>query len=552
MNRKYFDRDPSKLTKTPFGIFTDQAGYLKDAPKIAVIPFECSEFTVTDTNDNVRYSGKTAFIGYDENSGDTVYTADLTDLREEGSYRIKAGGKCSALFRIGNDVYDKVLYDTAKAFYFLRCGCGLESCYAGEYVHAPCHCSDAILWEDSSIRLDVKGGWHDAGDYGRYVTAGACAAAHLLYAYKLFPQVFGRLALGIPQENMPDMLSEIKYELEWLLKMQREDGAVYHKVTTMLHAPFVMPEDDREQLIVFPVSSMATADLAAVTALAAQIYEPFDADFVQRLRKAALLSGEWLDSHQEFIGFKNPDGCNTGGYYEWNDYSNRYWAYSELYSLTGDKKYSEKMKEIAENSFPLTEFGYGEIGGLGSLAYLLTKQAKDTAFEERLKKAFSDRAEGLKELSRKCGYGVAMAPDDFHWGSNMTVMKNGMIFAVNDIINGDCGSRAFAAKQLDYLLGTDPLGISYITGTGEFRANYPHLRPAFADGIEECIPGMVVGGPSGRPADPYAEEAIKKGTPPMKCYADDAASYSLNEITIYWNSPTVFVLAYLTDENGSR
>ena len=67
----------------------------------------------------------------------------------------------------------------------------------------------------------------------------------------------------------------------------------------------------------------------------------------------------------------------------------------------------------------------------------------------------------------------------------------------------------------------------------------------FADGIEKCIPGMVAGGPNGRPADPYAVEVIKPGTPPMKCYADDAASYSLNEITIYWNSPAVFVRGYL-------
>ena len=89
------------------------------------------------------------------------------------------------------------------------------------------------------------------------------------------------------------------------------------------------------------------------------------------------------------------------------------------------------------------------------------------------------------------------------------------------------------------------MGISYITGTGEFRVNEPHLRPAFADGIEECMPGMVSGGPNGRPADPFAWQVIKDGTPPMKCYADDTASYSLNEITIYWNSPTVFLLGYI-------
>ena len=105
-----------------------------------------------------------------------------------------------------------------------------------------------------------------------------------------------------------------------------------------------------------------------------------------------------------------------------------------------------------------------------------------------LKKAFKDRAEELKEIADKCGYGVAMRPMDYHWGSNMTVMKNGMIFAVNDYINGDGSGREYAKRQLDYLLGVNALGISYVTGNGEFKCNYPHFRPAFADGIEEVYP----------------------------------------------------------------
>ena len=99
-------------------------------------------------------------------------------------------------------------------------------------------------------------------------------------------------------------------------------------------------------------------------------------------------------------------------------------------------------------------------------------------------------------------------------------------------------------RHLHYLLGANALGISYVTGVGEFRCNYPHLRPAFADRIEECIPGMVAGGPNRHLSDPFAKQIIPEGTAPMKCYADDTASYSLNEITIYWNSPAVFVLAY--------
>lgn len=545
MDKKYFDSSAAEIKYTPFGIFVDQAGYTPDRRKIAVMPFDAEDFTVCDDKGDIVFEGKTVYFGYDEDSGDTVRTADFSELKTEGIYRVHAGGRTSALFRIGRDAYDKLLYDISKAYYYLRCGCALEAEYAGVYHHKPCHCSAASLYEDSSVTLDVSGGWHDAGDYGRYVTAGAVAAAHLLYAYKLFPNVFDGLKLDIPDGGMPDILTEIRYELEWLLKMQREDGGVYHKVTTMHHAPFIMPEEDTAPLVVFPVSSMAVADFAAVTALASGIYKKFDNNFAATLCKAAKKSADWLEEHPEFIGFKNPEGCNTGGYYERDDNSNRYWAYAEMYALTGDTLYKDKMLAQMEKDFPLTEFGYGEVGGLGSLAYLLAERRSSDETADKLKKTFADQAEVLKRLSAKSGYGLALERSSYHWGSNMTVLKNGMIFAVNCLLNGDKSAKEYAANQLDYLMGKNALGISYVSGTGEFRVNELHLRPAFADGIYECMPGMVSGGPNKGLNDPFAQAVIPSDTPPMKCFADLAASYSMNEITIYWNSPAVFVLAFL-------
>ncbi len=545
MNRKNFDTEPRSPRITPFGIFVDQLGYYPDSGKKAIIPFECNGFDVVDMDGNVRFSGTPVSAGYDEASGGNVWTADFSDLAETGSYCVKAGGKTSAMFRIGNDVYYDVFDKTSKAFYYLRCGCGLDKRCAGVWHHEKCHTAPAKLWENRDVTLDVSGGWHDAGDYGRYVTAGACAAAHLLYAYKMFPKAFGKQKLNIPESGCPDILSEVRYELEWLLKMQDSEGGVYHKATTAQHAPFVMPEDDTAEMYVFPVSSMATADLAAVCALASGVYAAYDKAFASKLRGAAERSAEWLDRHPEFIGFANPEGCNTGGYGERDDFSNRFWAYSELYALTGDLKYHSKLVSAMKEDFPLTALGYGEVGGLGSLAYLLSKQGKDVNLEYKLKSMFRRKAEELKKTADKSGYGIAMTEDDYCWGSNMNLMTKAMIFAINDAVFNDRTYRGYAKRHLHYLLGANALGISYVTGLGEFRCNYPHLRPAFADRIEECIPGMVAGGPNKYLSDPFARQVIPEGTPPMKCYADDTASYSLNEITIYWNSPAVFVLAYL-------
>ncbi|MBQ5330324.1 MAG: glycoside hydrolase family 9 protein [Oscillospiraceae bacterium] len=543
MNRKYFDRDITQIGRSPFGILVDQAGYEPDSKKTAVIPFECDSFEVTDPEGKVCYTSGVCHHGYDEDSGDDVYTADLSGFRKEGTYRVRAKDRMSAAFEIKKGVYETVLDDTLKAFYYLRCGCGLDSACAGEYAHGKCHTEKAVLWEDHGVSLDVTGGWHDAGDYGRYVTAGACAAAHLLYAFRMFPAAYENRDINIPEKGMPDILSECKYELEWLMKMQSPDGGAYHKATTALHAPFIMPELDKEQVYVFPVSSMATADLAAVCALAAGIYEKYDRSFSAELFQTALKAADWLDAHPEFIGFRNPEGCNTGGYGEGDDLSNRFWAYAEMYAVTGKEDYHEKMLSFADRT-DLTGLGYADIGGLGSLSYLLSEQKKDEELVSAMKRAFGSKAAELKDLSDKSGYHVAMRKREYCWGSNMNTMKNGMIFVIDGYFNGQ-DNKTYAEGQVHYLLGANALGISYVTGTGEYCCNYPHLRPAFADGIEKCMPGMVAGGPNSRPGDPYAVEVIKEGTPPMKCYADDAASYSLNEITIYWNSPTVFVLGYL-------
>ena len=220
-----------------------------------------------------------------------------------------------------------------------------------------------------------------------------------------------------------------------------------------------------------------------------------------------------------------------------------------MYALTGDLKYYEKLVSALDRDFPLTALGYGEVGGFGALAYILCEQGKDVNLLHRLKNMFRRHAYDLKKIADNCGYGIAMESADYCWGSNMGLMTKAMIFAITDVLFGDHTCREYAERHLHCLLGENPLGISYITGVGEFRCNYPHLRSAFADGVEECIPGMVAGGPNGHLSDPFARAVISEGTPPMKCYADDTASYSLNEITIYWNSPAVFVLAYLCRNN---
>ncbi|MDE7327067.1 MAG: glycoside hydrolase family 9 protein, partial [Lachnospiraceae bacterium] len=291
----------------------NQSGYLPDAAKIAVLTHSCDTFSLEDAiTGQIVYTGKTKLYNDgnpDEVSGDIVYHADFSAFREEGKFILHAGELASSPFFIGRDVYRRLKTDLIRSYYFQRCGCALDPAHAGKFTHGCCHTAPAVLFDNPSVELDLSGGWHDAGDYGRYVTAAATALAHLLYAFALFPDRFLD-PLNLPEtgNGTPDLLNECRYELEWLLKMQRPDGGVFHKVSTWHHAPFIMPELDSAPLYAYAVSTPATADFSAVTALASRIYAPYYREFSEKLGFAAKLSWIFLEIHPELINCTTPPG----------------------------------------------------------------------------------------------------------------------------------------------------------------------------------------------------------------------------------------------------
>lgn len=553
MNNDEIENPRPEMLEAPMKIFVDQAGYRPGDEKVAVLTFPASYFAVVDQSGMQVLSGSVVSAGHDEAFGDDTWRADFSGLKTPGEYRVVSGSESSEPFKIRDDVYIDCFDKCMKAFYFQRCGCELLPQYAGQWIHGKCHCGRALLWENHSVSLEVSGGWHDAGDYGRYTTAAATALAHLIYGWKLYPKAFRRQDLNIPGKpsDMPDVLIECRYELEWLLKMQRFDGAVWHKATTAQHADFVMPEDDHGQMYVLPVSSSATADFAAVTALASTVYRKYDGVFADWLMKCSLAAYDWLERNPQFIGFSNPEGCGTGVYGEHSDVDNRFWAAAELFSVTGEERYYTKLLALIQADFPRTALGFASVGGFGAVSLLLSGRAGGSILN-MLHKDFISRAEALAAVCDRSGWGVSLTPEDFHWGSNMQVLTNGMIFLIADWLEGNSvigrpRFRKYAKMQLDYLLGVNATGYSFVTGVGSFCVNYPHHRQAFADKIEECFPGLVSGGPDSHRDDKFAEELIPEGTPPMKCYSDNMECYSLNEVTIYWNSPAVFLLAGLSE-----
>ena len=520
----------------------NQVGYLPNAVKVAVMNGDAitDKASVVDcATGKAVYEGDVASASMNKSTGRNEARFDFSSVTAPGTYKIVAGDKESFEFKIGADVYDEAFKASLRMFYLQRCGMELTSDLAGDYAHPACHTEKATIF-GTSEKIDVSGGWHDAGDYGRYVVSGAKAAADLMLAYKLYPQAFDD-ALNIPESGngVPDVLDEVRYELDWLFKMQNSEGGVYHKVTCANFPGFVMPEEETEELIVTPVSTTATADFAAVMAMASTVYAEFDMPYSQRCLDAATRATNYLEKHKSVEGTKNPDGIVTGEYPDDKDIDERIWAYAELYKATGETVYDEEFSKLMQSGASCAaDLGWQGVSAYAGYAYL-SAPVKGKFYDAVLASFMSGIAE-VEATASTDSYNSSLK--EYPWGSNMTIANNGMYVLLYDKIAGYQKGDEIARQQLNYLLGTNGTGYCFLTGFGTLSPTTPHHRPSQAK--KAAVPGMVAGGPNQNLEDPYAQNVLAN-TAPALCYADSDQAFSLNEVTIYWNSPVVFLFAYV-------
>nr|AMO13180.1 glycoside hydrolase [uncultured bacterium] len=541
-------------------IHYNQVGYDPRLPKKAVLTGkgECCKILNERELDAFRREkeagGKScepvlSKAAYDEASGDTVRVVDFSALSEPGKYFLIADGELVTI-KIKDKPYHELSNALVKGLYYQRCGCELKEKHAGLFRHGPCHLGKATLVKDNGeldtgTVIECAGGWHDAGDYGRYIAPAAVAVAHMLYSWEFFPQVY-RDELNIPESGngVPDILNECRYELEWMLKMQRQDGGLYHKVATRYFAPFIMPEDDKEELWLFRVSHCSTAAFAGSAAQASRVYRAYDAAFADRLLAAAKKAWDWMEANPVFKPFVNPPNLSSGEYGDSSCEDELFWASAELYSVTGEDRYLDAMKKRVDK-VDISQFGWVETAGFGTLSCLfIMKDKLDKNFIAPLKDRFLKAADSFLELTKKSGYGTALAADNYIWGSILPILNNAITMICAGLLTGKEEYRNAAQNQLDYLLGLNATGYSFVTGFGERPYRYPHHRPSYADGVDDPVPGLVSGGPNKKHPDQATKMNLPPDTPPAKFYLDFTPTASANEIAIYWNSPAVFVAAY--------
>ncbi len=434
-------------------ISVNETGFLPGTVKLAISDMPGDFYIIDDSDGNRVEAGVTVTgAGRDETVGEEVYRLDFSDVNIPGVYHIESDkGERSVSFKVEQHVYKSLKNSLLKYFYFQRCGCELQEKYAGLFKRPACHTSGVrLLGENNGISLSK--GWHDAGDYGRYSSAGAVTVAHMLYAYELFPEAFID-PVNIPEtgNGMPDILNECRYELDMLSGMQRADGGVYHKATSFVFCDYVMPDKDDMEMIMFPVTSMSTADFAAVMCIASRVYAEYDPDFARNCIHQAYMAGQWLIANPDNTDFHNPEGCNTGEYTDPSDIDERMWAFAELLRTDIDVRNGRDRSMMAAASqnetrqdrylaHLLTEmdlymedhphsdgrsiddgFGWQDVSALAALAVIFDPDNRaGTELRENMIKMLCERAEAYV-LLQKNGYPLAMQKQDFVWGSNMIV-----------------------------------------------------------------------------------------------------------------------------------
>lgn len=519
-------------------IVTNQVGYQNESTKTAVFRnvTDETEFSVinSDTGETV-YTGNLINNGYNNLADENNWTGDFSEVTENGNYFIKCGNlDDSYTFAIGNDVYSNLLDDTVKMLYLQRCGVNVDD---ETFGHEACHNTLATIY-GTDEQIDVSGGWHDAGDYGRYIVPAAKAVADLLYAYGENPDLYSDNT-GIPESNngIPDILDEVRFELEWMMKMQSENGGVHHKVTCESFPGYVMPEEETAQLIVTDISTTATADFCASMALAYEYYKDVDNDFADKCLECAKKAWAFLEEHPEFI-FEDPEDIVTGSYEDKYDVDERYWASAQMYRATGDSKYIENVSDY-------TGLDWSTVGDYGNIAIVTMENIdKDSEIYKTAKQNIISQANKFVNVSENSAYGVSQ--NKFNWGSNMTIANSGIILGLAYKLTGEEKYLTNAQGQLNYLLGVNPVGECFVTGYGTVSPENPHHRPSMAQGT--AMKGMLVGGVNSGLED-SAAKAYCMGLPDAKCYVDHSESYSTNEITIYWNSPLTYLLSLTSDSD---
>lgn len=594
----------------PF-IHVDQFGYTPQETKLAVL-----SNPITGFNNNLVYTppGFPEMFLYDVVTGLTDFTywivpwkngevhvpsgdqgwwVDFSIEEKPGLYYLDDDqGNRSAEFKISTNPYIDVMKAAGRAFYYNRCGFAKEPPFADPRwsddldFQQEAQCRSISDPMNQSLWKDLRGGWYDAGDYNKYVTFAHRAVHDLLWAWEENPQAFSD-EWNIPESknSFPDLLDELKWELDWLLKMIEADGSVHIKMGSANYSENVLspPSVNQDPRYYGAVCTSSTIAMASMLAHAAVVYRQIEGweGYGSLLgMKAQACFNHALPA---FEGNNLETDCDVGsivaGDADWNEttqWNAALTAAVHLYDLTGESSYHDFFLDHYADAEPLGGFWgpyYMELNS--ALLHYTTLFGADpdatSAILGSFSSAVSNNWNDFYGYSNSELYFAGMPDWSYHWGSNLPMAAYGTLnllavqYAVNPTSGGQYIQRA--ADHVHYFHGVNPLGMVMLSNMyeigGDFGVNQIY-HTWFADGTDwdhaldspyGPPPGYVTGGPN----KDFSVTTMSppSGQPPMKSYLDfntgwPESSWEITEPAIYSQAGYIRLLAeFVYEDDGS-
>ncbi|WP_345258257.1 glycoside hydrolase family 9 protein [Flaviaesturariibacter amylovorans] len=602
----------------------DQFGYLPNARKVAVVAKPITGFntaaegpynpTVTANAWQVLRSTDNASVftgtlttwnsgAIHDQSGDQGWWFDFSALKTPGSYYLydAANNLRSYTFSIGNNVYDDVLKAATRTFFYQRLN------HPKRVAYTDAKWADSASFEgasqdraasalDGTSPKDLHGGWADAGDYNKYTTFAAEALMPLLETYRQHPAVFGD-ANGIPESGngMPDLLDEIRWEVDWLKRMQdaTTTRGLYLKVGVTTWNSATPPSADNNPRYYLGECTSATISGAAVFALASIAYRSLGTasaivyadDLLLRAQDAYARASSVTNGFTTGFELACDNQVIKAGDADITEKQQKNLVFAAavyLYEATGNTAYKTYIDAHYTGTYPFTDFYWGPYypathSALLRYASLPTTEPSpgvpfataSVAAAIRNDKASQDHILSIDDYTAGTDlYRSHMPHTDYAWGSNRTKCYAGMNnfdFVAWDINSGShAGYQEAGSAYLHYLHGVNALGkvmLSNMYSYGADNSANEMSHAWFRDGtnwdnaltsLYGPAPGYLTGG-----ANKYywvSNITPPYGQPDQKCYKDwntdwnnvtstDEASYSITEPSISNQAAYVGLLA---------
>jgi len=489
-----------------------QVGYMPQQSKIAIVELDCREterkpvqlYRIGEQGAefvkeiNGEYWGN--FLRYQ------YLKFDFTDIKHPGLYQVIYGDSQSTIFRIGEDVYERGVWQPVLEYFLPVQMCHMRVNEKYRVWHGLCHDDDARMAPVNYNHIDGYaqgpstltkyqsgdcvpglnvGGWHDAGDFDLRIESQAGEAYILSMAYEAFDVYYDATTIDqerkITEIHQPDGKNDILQQIEHgalsVLAGYRSLGRLYRGIICNDLRQYVLLGDsaamtdnkkgNADDRWVFtednPARELTTASqLAAV----ARTLHGFNNALAQEARRAA---------EELYIDTRVDNDQARGA---------KIRAAAELLVTTGETKYKEHLlSEI--------EFISENIKRLGWIVAKTLKNVGDPDYTAAVRKAMIRLKDELTELSKETPYGIPYRPHI--WGAGWDIQRLGVEYYFLHKAFPDLFDPEMLLNALNFILGCHPgsNNISFASGVGAHSATtaYGINRADFS-----YTPGGVISG----------------------------------------------------------